>query len=272
MSYFPRLPTGIFRAIGDELAIAQPCFPVKVAHGHVQELLQKNVDYVLDAQHGELRASARNDEIHAESHLCPWNQTLPFVLRAVPAARRAREKLLHPDRALPLRVQARGKGIGGICPQTAEDFPLCSDRAVAAAYAAQAKFNAALQEAGARGAGQLQRTNEPALVLVGRPTTSTTAASTATFRASCAPLYGVNVLPMDYLPVEHEDITAVNPNMYWNSGRRILAAAQITRRLPNLHLVYISNFKCGPDSYIKSFIDDAARQTLAGAAIRRPRQ
>jgi predicted nucleotide-binding protein (sugar kinase/HSP70/actin superfamily) len=46
--------------------------------------------------------------------------------------------------------------------------------------------------------------------------------------------------------------------MYWNSGRRILAAARLTRRYPNLHLVYISNFKCGPDSYIKSFIDEAA--------------
>jgi predicted nucleotide-binding protein (sugar kinase/HSP70/actin superfamily) len=46
--------------------------------------------------------------------------------------------------------------------------------------------------------------------------------------------------------------------MYWNSGRRILAAAQLTRRHRNLHLVYISNFKCGPDSDIKSFLDDAA--------------
>ena len=34
-------------ALGDELAIAQPCFPVKVAHGHVQELLSRDVDYVL---------------------------------------------------------------------------------------------------------------------------------------------------------------------------------------------------------------------------------
>ena len=85
-------------------------------------------------------------------------------------------------------------------------------------------------------------------------------------------LYGVNVLPMDFLPVELEDIRGVNPNMYWNSGRRILAAAQITRQFPKLHVVYISNFKCGPDSYIKSFIDDAAAQTLAGSAIRRTRQ
>ncbi len=34
-------------AAGEELAIAQPCFPVKVAHGHVQDLLEKGVDYIL---------------------------------------------------------------------------------------------------------------------------------------------------------------------------------------------------------------------------------
>jgi predicted nucleotide-binding protein (sugar kinase/HSP70/actin superfamily) len=71
-------------------------------------------------------------------------------------------------------------------------------------------------------------------------------------------IYGANVLPMDFLPLDLEDITDVNPNMYWNSGRRILAAARIARRYRNLHLLYISNFKCGPDSYIKSFLDEAA--------------
>jgi predicted nucleotide-binding protein (sugar kinase/HSP70/actin superfamily) len=63
---------------------------------------------------------------------------------------------------------------------------------------------------------------------------------------------------MDFLPLDQEDISSVNDNMYWSSGRQILAAAQITRRVPNLHWVFLSNFKCGPDSYIKSFLDDAS--------------
>ncbi len=70
--------------------------------------------------------------------------------------------------------------------------------------------------------------------------------------------YGANIIPMDFLPLDEEDISEVNANMYWNSGRRILAAARITRRNRNLHLVYVTNFKCGPDSYIKSFLNDAS--------------
>jgi predicted nucleotide-binding protein (sugar kinase/HSP70/actin superfamily) len=71
-------------------------------------------------------------------------------------------------------------------------------------------------------------------------------------------LYGVNVLPLDFLPLEAEDISDINDNMYWISGRWMLAAARITRRYPNLHWVHVSNFKCGPDSYVKAFLAEAS--------------
>ncbi len=34
-------------AAGIEMAVAQPCYPVQVAHGHVQALLDADVDYIL---------------------------------------------------------------------------------------------------------------------------------------------------------------------------------------------------------------------------------
>jgi hypothetical protein len=51
-------------------------------------------------------------------------------------------------------------------------------------------------------------------------------------------------------------------NMYWVSGRKILEAARMAAARPNLHLVYITNFKCGPDSYIKHFAREAAGAPL----------
>jgi len=66
--------------------------------------------------------------------------------------------------------------------------------------------------------------------------------------------YGVNVLPMDFLDLNTVDIRDVNPNMFWNLGRRIISAAKIVARHDNLHILYITNFKCGPDSFIKHFI------------------
>ena len=239
--------------VGEELAIAQPCFPVKVAHGHVQDLLEKCVDYVLIPN----TVDAEGPDDGLESHLCPWNQTLPFVVRAVPQLELAHPKFLSPTvhfRLGPRHVEkelkefARGLGIK----------PRMNTRAVMAAYAAQSTFADALQQAGKEAMARLRETDEPALVLVGRPYNIFDRGVNCDIPRKLRTLYGINVLPMEVLPLDAEDISEVNPNMYWNSGRRILAAARIVSRNPNLHLVYISNFKCGPDSYIKSFVDEAA--------------
>jgi predicted CoA-substrate-specific enzyme activase len=238
---------------GEELAIAQPCFPVKVAHGHVQDLLEKCVDYVLLPN--VVNVESPDDGL--ESHLCPWNQTLPFVVRAVPQLEAVQGKFLSPTvhfRLGPKHVEkalanfSRGLGIR----------QRVNALAVMAGYAAQSTFADALQEAGKEAMARLEETGEPALVLVGRPYNIFDRSVNCDIPRKLRTVYGINVLPMEVLPLDAEDISEVNPNMYWNSGRRILAAARIARRYPNLHLVYISNFKCGPDSYIKSFVDEAA--------------
>jgi predicted nucleotide-binding protein (sugar kinase/HSP70/actin superfamily) len=70
--------------------------------------------------------------------------------------------------------------------------------------------------------------------------------------------YGVNVIPMDFLPLKGVVISDVNRNMYWSYGKKILQAARIVAEHPNLHIIYITNFKCGPDSYIKQFVREAS--------------
>ncbi|MBZ5564536.1 MAG: acyl-CoA dehydratase activase [Acidobacteriia bacterium] len=239
-------------ASGEELAIAQPCFPVQVAHGHVQDLLEKGVDYVLIPN--IVNAEAPNTRV--DSHLCPWNQTLPFVVRVVPQMEHAREKFLTPtvhfrfgSKHVEKELADFARGLGFSRRQ--------SNRAVLAAYAAQGAFLDASLEAGAAALSQMEATREPGLILVGRPYNLYDRSVNCDIPKKLRRLYGVNVIPMDFLPLDREDITEVNPNMYWNSGRRILAAARVARRHRNLHLVYISNFKCGPDSYIKSFLEDA---------------
>ncbi|HVP42543.1 MAG TPA: acyl-CoA dehydratase activase [Terriglobales bacterium] len=239
--------------VGDELSIAQPCFPVKVAHGHVMKLLESGVDYVLVPNVVNAETSTGG-----ESHLCPWNQTLPFVVRVVPQMEEHRDKLLAPTVHFRYGRKHAEKEIAAYFGERLGIKRLVSDRAVTAAYAAQGVFDQAVQEAGAQAIATLRQSGEPALVLLGRPYNIYDRSVNCDVPRKLRTLYGVNVLPMDFLPVDGEDITDVNPNMYWNSGRRILAAARITRQLPNVHLVYISNFKCGPDSYIKSFLDTAA--------------
>lgn len=239
---------------GAEMAIAQPCFPVQVAHGHVSELLEtRKVDYVLLPN--VVDAAAPQSSV--PSHLCPWNQTLPFVVRVVPRMGQAQGKLLAPTVhfrngqdfvANELAAFAAGMKI----PRRK------SYQAVRAAYAAQSEFDQTLLKAGDCALAKLERTGEPGVILVGRPYNLYDRSVNCDIPRKLRKTYGVNVVPMDYLALDGEDISEVNDNMFWNSGRRILAAALIARRYRNLHLIYISNFKCGPDSFIKSFLNEAA--------------
>jgi predicted nucleotide-binding protein (sugar kinase/HSP70/actin superfamily) len=64
---------------------------------------------------------------------------------------------------------------------------------------------------------------------------------------------GVLPVPMDYLPVEQRDVSGRYGNMFWRSGQDILAAAEIIRDDPRLGAVYLTNFSCGPDSFLVGF-------------------
>jgi len=245
--------TRALAASGEALAIAQPCFPVQVAHGHVQELLSMGVDYILLPN--VVNAEAPNSRV--DSHLCPWNQTLPFVVRVVPQLEAARSKLLTPT----IHFRFGAKHVERELAAFSQPLGVAArknHRAVEAAFAAQGAFTEAVLEAGCGALNKLLAAKEPGLILVGRPYNLYDRSVNCDIPKKLRALYGVNILPMDFLPLDAEDISEVNANMYWNSGRRILAAARIARRHRNLHLIYISNFKCGPDSYIKSFLDDAA--------------
>ncbi len=56
------------------------------------------------------------------------------------------------------------------------------------------------------------------------------------------------------------------------SAARFLAAPAVVSRQANLHMIYITNFKCGPDSYIKHFVRAGVWQAVPDPAVRRPQQ
>ena len=102
------------------------------------------------------------------------------------------------------------------------------------------------------------QTNAPGVLLLGRPYNIHDSGVNLSVAQKLRDFYGVNCIPLDMLDVEHIDVRDVNDNMYWNLGRKILAVAKMVSKHPNLHLIYITNFKCGPDSYIKHFVRQAS--------------
>ena len=130
--------------------------------------------------------------------------------------------------------------------------------AVRHAYRAQSRFTLALQSAGRDALATLDRSGARGLVVVGRPYNVYDAGVSLSVVRKMREYYGVNVVPMDFIDVDDVDIRDIDDNMYWSYGRKILAVARTVGRTPNLDIVYITNFKCGPDSFVKQFVRDAS--------------
>jgi predicted CoA-substrate-specific enzyme activase len=236
-------------ARGVELALAQPCYPIQVAHGHASALLDARVDYILAPN--VMNAEADN-ETSCTSHYCPWNQTLPWVLMSAPGLEEHGYKFLAPT----LHFQLGRECVKSSLAEMVRKLGVrrrASDRAVDAAYAAQREFSARLIEAGRRALAVLEETGEPGLILVGRGYNIYDRAINCDIPRKLRHRYGANVIPIDFLVTGRESVDHLHDNMYWTSGRKILAASRMAAERPNLHLIYVTNFKCGPDSYIKHF-------------------
>jgi predicted CoA-substrate-specific enzyme activase len=244
-------------AAGIDMAVAAPCYPVQVAHGHVQALVETSVDYILLPN----IADAEGGDRTCASHYCPWNQTLPWVLRSAPALEPHQHKFLIPTLHFQLGPAQVKKGLAE-CMRRVGVGRRASDAATDAAYAEQRAFQQRLLDAGKQALSVLQQTAEPGLILVGRGYNIYDRGVNCDIPRKLRHRYGANVIPLDFLVTGREAIEDLHGNMFWSSGRKILEASRIAASLPNLHLVYITNFKCGPDSYIKHFAREAAEAPM----------
>jgi predicted nucleotide-binding protein (sugar kinase/HSP70/actin superfamily) len=244
-------------AIGIEMAVAAPCYPVQVAHGHAQALASAGVDYILMPN----MADSESTEEGGASHYCPWNQTLPWVLRSAPALEPHSHKFLIPTLHFQIGPPQVKKSLAETMSRLGVERR-ASDRAVDAAYAAQRAFQAKLIEAGQQALEALDRSGEPGLVLAGRSYNIYDRGVNCDIPRKLRHRYGANVIPFDFLVTGRESVNDLHSNMFWASGRKILEAGRIAASRSNLHMIYITNFKCGPDSYIKHFAREAAGAPL----------
>jgi predicted nucleotide-binding protein (sugar kinase/HSP70/actin superfamily) len=244
-------------ASGLELAVAQPCYPVQVAHGHVKALAEAGVDYVWLPVMADAEAAGDS----CASHYCPWNQTLAWVLKSAPGLEPYADRFLTPTLHFRLGPEQIKKALAETMRRLGVTRR-ASDRAVDAAFAEQRSFQGLLLEAGREALVKLEVTGEPGLVLAGRGYNIYDRGVNCDIPRKLRHRYGANVVPLDFLVTGQQTPGAAYSNMFWISGRKILEAARLAASRPNLHLVYITNFKCGPDSYIKAFAREAAEAPL----------
>jgi len=233
--------------IGCDAVAAETCFPIKVAHGHVVNVLAKNVDYLFLPSVINM-AKTKEELVH--SYACPYVQSIPYLVRSGIKLEEEKVKVLQPtfhfergEREVRRVLRRLGKEL------TSDNARI--ERAIEKGLEALENFYRLCTERGKEILNSIEP-GQKALVIVSRPYNGCDTGLNLNLPGKLRDL-GVLAIPMDFLPLEEIDITRDYPHMYWKYGQRILAAARIIAADDRLNAVYISNFGCGPDSFISKF-------------------
>jgi predicted nucleotide-binding protein (sugar kinase/HSP70/actin superfamily) len=118
------------------------------------------------------------------------------------------------------------------------------------AWKRQEKFN---KELFARGKDflELHDPDRPLVIVTGRPYNLYDDRLNLKLGHNLAKI-GVTALPMDFIDVRSIDLSDF-PSMYWGLGAQILRTAKFIKSHPNYFGLHITNFSCGPDSFLEHF-------------------
>ena len=232
---------------GLEGAVSETCFPVKVAYGHLIDLLAKGVEILFFPTLINLEQETAG---WPESFNCPYVQSFPYLANAALDLDRKGIRLLNPTLAFgwkknfPLRSLLQvGRQLG----RSRRDIR----SAARAALRAQAVFRELLRQRGREILNSLPP-DRKAVVVVSRPYNGYDPGLNLNLPRKLRKL-GILAIPMEFLPLHQMDLSSSWPNMYWRYGQRILQAARLIRQDPRLYALYLTNFGCGPDSFIHHF-------------------
>ncbi|MCL1837566.1 MAG: acyl-CoA dehydratase activase, partial [Treponema sp.] len=180
------------------------CFPAEIAHGAVQDCLDKGADYVLLPHFRDM--PSYEDEVHA--NFCPITQALPYYIeKAFPDIDKKRWLPLVVSfkfgeaKALELFVEMTKRlGIGEA--ETAAAFKT--------AMAKQQAYFDAIHEMGRQALEEARIANRPVIATLGRPYNAFTPEANMGIPRKFT-TRGYSIIPFDILPFHDEEIF---PNMY----------------------------------------------------------
>ena len=237
---------------GVETIVAETCFPVKIAHGHVLNLISSGMKRLFIPSVITMRKSPGST---SKAFACPYAQSIPYTLRASIDFERRKVKVDTPilffargQEAVLQNLITFGKQIGRSKTEI--------KKAYSVALNAQDIFYRKSRQAGSEMLASL-KDDEKVLVIMGRPYNSADPGANLNIHKKLADL-GIRSIPIDMLPgvegvASDEDLES----MYWSYGQRIMRGARVIRQQSNLYPIYLTNFGCGPDSFISHFFKRA---------------
>jgi len=229
--------------VGIETMTAETCYPVKVSHGHIKELIGKTRYLFLPSI-----ISIPTPESSEAGFYCPMVQGNSYMVRM--ALDIDQNSVLSPvvhlkydpdTLALELSEQIKSK------------LRVTKTEIKKALYFAIEKNDQFIREMYERGEQIIKKQDPgvPVVVVTGRPYNLYDERLNLRLGRNMAKI-GVIALPMDFIDVSRVDLSDF-PSMYWGLGAQILRTAKFIKDYPNYFGLHLTNFSCGADSFIEHF-------------------
>lgn len=231
--------------------LAETCYPVKVAYGHILNLLERGVDRVFLPSVIDLE---KGGEGATRSYNCPYVQGIPFILGA------AFETRITIDKRVVFMAEEK-RNLEAQMTQIGREFKRDKrqiDTAIAAGLRAHKEFQDARLR---RGTEVLRTLNEgkQAVVVIGKPYNVHDVGLNLSISKKLRRL-GVMAIPYDFLPLETIALPACYSNLVWENEQNLLRSAILARENKGLHPVMITNYGCGPDAFFAKYLEDTMGQ------------
>ncbi|MBL7210024.1 MAG: hypothetical protein ISS52_07995, partial [Dehalococcoidia bacterium] len=229
-----------------ELSYTDSCFPVKLLHGHVASL--NEVDYILYPC--AIRLGLKEGDEN-QKYSCPLVQASPFIIKQVLD--------LEPQLLIPVIDFSRGDAeVINNLADAAKQMGFTKrqgKRAAAAGIRTQREFETALVEQGKKLLQQIHQNNQLGVVVFARSYMSQDSGANLGISEELAKL-GVVPIPLDFLPLDSVNVRQYSDRPYWLYESKHIAGAAITAQDPLLYGLALTNFGCGPNSFILNIVTD----------------
>ncbi|MCH7763981.1 MAG: activase [Candidatus Marinimicrobia bacterium] len=235
---------------GVDLCSAPFCYPCEIAHGYFQNLLDMELDYVF-LPHILI---INNENGFDNATTCPLLQGESYYLKSTfedqlgssgPIVLTPVLKL-GPDQKDPRDgFQSLGRKLG--LPKS------LIKKAYQKAVNVQNEMQAEMLDMGRQALRDLEKNpDQIGVVLFGRPYSAFMPEANKGIPHKFASR-GIKIIPVDFLDLKSAPI---RKHMYWATGQINLKGAAIVEAHPQLFGNYITNFSCGPDSFIVGYFRD----------------
>jgi predicted CoA-substrate-specific enzyme activase len=229
------------------------CYPFEIAHGAFASLLGQRPDVLFMPRVIEMPVDGCPLVQKEHQCTCQLLQGEAYCLKSAFKGEVGSLPLMSPDLNFAPGYLAELETFVGVARRLGVERARAAE-AYKSAAARQEAFDRRLKEEGRRLLAELERSPERiAVVLFGRAYNAFADEANLGIPAKFASR-GITVIPWDLIPGAGEPW---DDTMMWATGQGILRVARVVKGHPQLFAAFITNFSCGPDSFVIGYFRDA---------------